>query len=47
MENGEGMKKWEDRKKFSFLSYAFGWEDGKLERWKTIEKKSTIIFLLN
>ena len=40
------VKKWEDKKlernrkvrelkKFNFLSYVFGWEDGKVERRKT------------
>ena len=40
------VKKWEDRKlernrkvreckKFNFLSYVFGWENGKVERRKT------------
>ena len=41
-----GVKKWEDRKwrddrkvegqkKFSSLSYVFGWEGRKVEGWKT------------
>ena len=39
------VKKWEDKKwegdkkvkgkRFNFLSFVFGWEDGKVERWKT------------
>ena len=34
------VKKWEGDKKvkgkrFNFLSFVFGWEDGKVERWKT------------
>ena len=41
------MKKWEDRKwredkkvlglkRFSFLSYVFGWEGRKVEGWKNL-----------
>ena len=34
------VKKWEGDKKvrekrFNFLSFVFGWEDEKVERWKT------------
>ena len=45
-------RKWEmDKKvggwkKFSFLSFVFGWEDGKAERWKLIslvEKKNEMM----
>ena len=58
----ERVEKWDDRKwgknrkiggykRFSFLSYLFGWEDEKVEIWKTIKKwnwyKFTIMSLLN
>ena len=37
-----GDKKWENRKKFCFLSYVFGWEDGKVERCKTMKNEVDI-----
>ena len=58
----ERVEKWDDRKwgknrkiggykRFSFLSYLFGWEDEKVEIRKTIKKwnwyKFTIMSLLN
>ena len=35
------------QQKFIFHSYVFGWEDKKVEREKIVEKKYTIMFLLN
>lgn len=43
---GEGIEKWEDRRYLVFFYMCVHWEDGKVEKWKTVEKKITIMSLL-